>query len=59
MAKREPGSRRTTEKDGGSDEDAAGSVGKRIQMGGGGFTKVETAKRTDRPGSQKGETELK
>ena len=32
LAKRDRGSRRTTEKDGGGDEDAAGSAGKRMQM---------------------------
>ena len=45
LAKRERGSRRTTEKDGGGDEDATGSKGKRKQMGGGDSTKVEAAKR--------------
>ena len=44
LAKRERGSRRTTEKDGGGDEDATGSAGKRMQMGGGDSTKVEAAK---------------
>ena len=34
--------------DGGSDEDAAGSAGQRLQMDGGDFTKVEAAKGEDR-----------
>ena len=40
LAKRKRG-RRTTEKDGGSDEDATGSADQRIQMYGGDPTKVE------------------
>ena len=38
-------SRMTAEKDGGDGEDSAGTSGKRRQMGGGDFTKVEAAKR--------------
>ena len=37
--------RRTAEKEGGDGEDAAGTSGKRRQMGGGDSTKVEAAKR--------------
>ena len=45
LAERERGSRRTTEKDGGGDEDEAGSAAERMQMDGGDSTKVEAAKR--------------
>ena len=45
LAVRERGSRWTTEKDGDSDEDAAGTASEGIQMDGGDFTKVEAAKR--------------
>ena len=41
-------SRRTTEKDGCSHEDAAGSAGKRTQMERGNFTKVEAVERRRR-----------